>query len=145
MSGHANQGPDVGATVAEDGFWRLFPLAELELDVVRKVIVEGREMCVVRTVAGVYAFGATCPHQGAPMCEGRIRGTMEPSRRNHYQFGRDGEVVVCPWHGYEFSVRTGESVHEVIRGRLGAYPVQVRGGDVYCSPRRLEPRAARQR
>jgi nitrite reductase/ring-hydroxylating ferredoxin subunit len=145
VSGYASQGPDQGSTVAEDGFQRLFPLTELELDVVRKVTVDGREMCVVRTVAGVYAFGATCPHQGAPMCEGRIRGTMDPSPRNQYQFGQDGEVIACPWHGYEFNVRTGESVHEVIRGRLGAYPVQLRDGDVFCSPRRLDPNPARRR
>lgn len=126
-----------------DDFERLFPLAELELNAIRKADVRGREVCVVRTVAGVFAFGAICPHQGGTMCDGLIRGTMEASARNEYQFGHDGEVVVCPWHGYEFDVRTGESVNGVIRGRLGAYPVEVRDGDVYCSLRRLAPRRPR--
>jgi nitrite reductase/ring-hydroxylating ferredoxin subunit len=126
----------------QDDFERLFPLAELELNVIRKVALQGRELCVVRTVAGLFAFGATCPHQGGTMCDGLIKGTMEPSPRNEYQFGRDGEVVVCPWHGYEFDVRTGESVNGVIRGRLGAYPVEVRDGIVYGSLRRVTPRRA---
>jgi nitrite reductase (NADH) small subunit len=124
----------------QDDFERLFPLAELELNVIRKVALQGRELCVVRTVAGLFAFGTTCPHKGGTMCDGLIKGTMEPSPRNEYQFGRDGEVVVCPWHGYEFDVRTGESVNGVIRGRLGAYPVEVRDGIVYGSLRRVTPR-----
>jgi nitrite reductase (NADH) small subunit len=126
-----------------DEFERLLPLAELELNVIRKAALQGRELCVVRTPAGVFAFGAICPHQGAAMCDGLIRGTMEPSPRNEYLFGRDGEVVVCPWHGYEFDMRTGESVNSVIRGRLGAYPVEVRDGDVYCSLRRVITRRTR--
>lgn len=133
-----------GAPAAEPAdFERLFPLAELELNAIRKATVSGREVCVVRTVAGVFAFGAICPHQGGAMCDGLIKGTMDPSSPNEYRFGHEGEVVVCPWHGYEFDVRTGESVGGVIRGRLGAYPVQVRGGDVYCSPRRLTPQRSR--
>jgi nitrite reductase (NADH) small subunit len=111
----------------------------------RKATVGGREVCVVHTVAGLYAFGTVCPHQGAPMCEGRIRGTMDPSPRNQYQFAHEGEVIVCPWHGYEFDIRTGESVSGVIRGRLGSYPVQVRGDYVYCSPRRAPTRVSRPR
>ena len=132
-----------GAQAEPDEFEWLFPLAELEINAIRTAIVQGREVCVVRTVAGVFAFGTICPHQGGPMCNGRIKGTMDPSPRNEYQFGHEGEVVVCPWHGYEFDVRTGESVNGVIRGRLGAYPVEVRGGDVYCSPWRLAPRSSR--
>lgn len=134
--------PGVSATEPGD-FEQLFPLAELELNTIRKATVSGREVCVVRTVAGVFAFGAICPHQGGAMCDGLIKGTMDPSSPNEYQFGHDGEVVVCPWHGYEFDVRTGESVGGVIRGRIGAYPVQVRGGYVYCSPRRLTPQRSR--
>ncbi len=133
-----------GAQVREpDEFERLFSLAELELNAIRRATVGGHRVCVVRTVAGVFAFGAVCPHQGGAMCDGLIRGTMDPSPRNEYRFGHEGEVVVCPWHGYEFDVRTGESVGGVIRGRLGAYPVEVRDGDVYCSPRRRAPRASR--
>jgi nitrite reductase (NADH) small subunit len=144
MTGQAERvWPDERQAQEPDDFERLFPLDELEINVIRKAVVQGRELCVVRTVAGIFAFGAVCPHQGGAMCDGLIKGTMEPSPRNEYQFGHDGEVVVCPWHGYEFYVHTGESVNGVIRGRLGAYPVEVRGGDVYCSPRRVTPRRTR--
>jgi nitrite reductase/ring-hydroxylating ferredoxin subunit len=143
MTGQAGRTRPGAQAQEPDDFERLFPLAELELNVIRKAAVRGRELCVVRTVAGLFAFGAICPHQGGPMCDGLIKGTMEPSPRNEYQFGHDGEVVACPWHGYEFDARTGESVNGVIRGRLGAYLVEVRDGDVYCSPRRVAPRRTR--
>ena len=126
-----------------DDFERLCPLAELELNVIREATVGGRTVCVVRTTAGVFAFGAVCPHQGGAMRDGIVKGTMDPSPRNEYHFGHQGEVVACPWHGYEFDVRTGESVCGVIRGRVGSYPVEVRGGDVYCSPRRRKPRPSK--
>jgi nitrite reductase (NADH) small subunit len=126
-----------------DDFERLFPLAELEPNAIREATVGGRKVCVVRTSAGVFAFGAVCPHQGGSMCAGIVRGTMDPSPRNEYHFGHEGEVVVCPWHGYEFDMRTGESVGGVIRGRVGSFPVEVRDGAVYCSPRRRRPRPSR--
>jgi nitrite reductase (NADH) small subunit len=127
-------------TVTEDGeFVRVCRLDDLELDQIRRVAIGGRELCLAQTAAGLFAFGSVCPHQGGPMCEGAIRGTMTPSARNEYTFDRAGEVIACPWHGYEFDLRTGLSIGGVVRGRVGAYPVEVRGGDVYCSPRRLRP------
>jgi nitrite reductase (NADH) small subunit len=127
------------APALADEFERVCGREELELDRIRRVDVGGRELCLVRTAAGLFAFGSVCPHQGGPMCEGRIKGTMTPSARNEYTFARAGEVVTCPWHGYEFDLRTGASVLGVVRGRIGAYPVEVRGDDVYCSARRLRP------
>ena len=126
---------------AEDDFEFVCRLDELELDQIHGAVVGGRDVCVVRTVAGLFAFGAVCPHQGGPMCEGLIRGTMIPSPRNEYTFAHAGEVVVCPWHGYEFDLRTGISVSGVIRGRIGAFPVDVHNGKVYCSPCRIRPSA----
>ena len=127
------------AAAQDDEFERACRLDELELDRICRVDVGGRELCLVRTAAGLFAFGSVCPHQGGPMCEGLIKGTMTPSARNEYTFARAGEVVTCPWHGYEFDLRTGASIGGVVRGRIGAYPVEVRGDDVYCSARRLRP------
>ena len=74
------------------------------------VEIEGRKIGVVRKDNSVYAFANHCPHHGAPMCQGKIVGTMMPSNPDEYRFDLDGLVVRCPWHGYEFNVRTGESV-----------------------------------
>jgi nitrite reductase (NADH) small subunit len=129
----------------DDSFEFVCQLNELELNRIRSAVVGGRDLCIVRTVAGIFTFGAVCPHQGGPMCEGLIKGTMTPSPRNEYSFAHEGEIVTCPWHGYEFDLRTGASVNAVIRGRIGAYPVAVRGQDVYCSSRRLRTRGTETR
>ena len=127
------------AGAAADAFEYICEFDELEENVIRRGVVGGRDVNIVRTRAGLFAFGNSCPHQGGPMCYGRIRGTMEPSERNEYRFGKDGEVVVCPWHGYEFDMRTGGSVGNTLPGRLAAYEVEVRDGQVFCSQRRVRP------
>lgn len=109
------------------------------LDEIRLVELEGREIGVVRTAAGFFAIGNRCPHQGGPLCLGRVTGTMLPSRPNEYVYGEEGLVVRCPWHGYEFHLRTGESVGGAVRGRAAVYPVEVRDGVVYCALRRVAP------
>jgi nitrite reductase (NADH) small subunit len=131
---------DAAATgAAADAFEYVCELAELEENAIRRIVLGGRDVNVVRTSAGVFAFGNSCPHQGGPMCYGRIRGTMEPSERNEYQFGKAGEVVVCPWHGYEFDLRTGGSIGGTLPGRLAAYEVDVREDGVFVSQRRVRP------
>lgn len=120
-------------------FQYICELSELTLDEFRTVDLAGRDICIVRTVAGVFAIGTSCPHQGANMCDGAIKGTMQPSDRNEYDFVSEGEIVTCPWHGYEFDMRSGASVGGAIKARLGAYQVEVRGESVYCSTRRQRP------
>jgi nitrite reductase/ring-hydroxylating ferredoxin subunit len=120
-----------------DGFHAVAKLDELELDKIRLVEIEGREVGIVRTAAGVFALGNRCPHQGAPICAGRVTGTMVASDPNEYVFGEDEVVVRCPWHGFEFSLRTGLSYGGVTKGRLPVYPIEVRDGIVHCSLRRL--------
>jgi nitrite reductase/ring-hydroxylating ferredoxin subunit len=58
----------------------------------------------------VYALDNTCLHQGGPLGEGLL----------------EGEVVTCPWHFWEFNVRTGEKVGDPSL-RVATYPVQVEG------------------
>jgi nitrite reductase (NADH) small subunit len=107
-------------------------LDELPLDRIHRVEVEGREIGVIRTTAGVYAIGNRCPHQGAPMCFGRVTGTMRASAADEYDYD-DRPVVQCPWHAYEFHVDTGRAVGGVVRGRVPVFAVEVRDGRVYCT------------
>src|SRR5580704_17474134 len=76
----------------------LGPLQDLPFGVIRTVEIGALRIGVVRAASGVYAFGDRCPHQGGPICAGRIAGTMLPSGRDEYIYGYDGLVVQCPWH-----------------------------------------------
>jgi len=59
-----------------------------------------------------YALNNVCPHQLAPLCEGDLTGlvTSEEVDAEKYEYERPGEIITCPWHNWEFDVKTGESV-----------------------------------
>ena len=69
------------------------------------------------------------------MCSGELVGA---TRR---EIGAGGEVIgdvldehalrlVCPWHGWEYDLATGEAAHDR-RLRLRRFPVTVEDGVVY--------------
>ncbi len=128
-----------GTQTGAGEFHAIGPVEDFPLDEIQLVQIEGREVGIVRTEAGFFAIGNHCPHQGGPLCLGRVTGTMLPSRPNEYVYGEEGLVVRCPSHGYEFHLRTGESVGGAVRGRAAVYPVEVRAGIVHCALRRIAP------
>jgi 3-phenylpropionate/trans-cinnamate dioxygenase ferredoxin subunit len=98
----------------------------------RKIVeVEGRSIGVFNVHGSFYALRNLCPHQLAPLCAGKVLGTTLPSRPGEYIWGREGEIVRCPWHGWEFDITTGRSVFNPHSVRVRAYPVTVEpgGGD----------------
>ena len=44
---------------------------------------------------------------------------------------RTGEVVVCPWHGWEFDVQTGRSLCDPQKTRVRSYVTRVEHGRVF--------------
>ncbi|TBL70106.1 Rieske (2Fe-2S) protein [Paenibacillus thalictri] len=93
------------------------------------VDVEGRSIGLYRLDGEFYALHNYCPHEGAPLCKGPVCGTTLPSSVYEYRFGREGEIIRCPWHGWEFEIKTGKSlVNEKVRTRR--YKVEVENGKV---------------
>ncbi|MDR3095572.1 MAG: Rieske 2Fe-2S domain-containing protein [Paraburkholderia sp.] len=94
--------------------------------------VDGRPLGVCKVGDKVYAFRNMCPHRRAPLACGTVEGTMVPvSRAGEFKYAMEGQVLRCPWHGWEFSIETGESLFGVSDTRVRTYPVVVRDGDVY--------------
>ena len=73
------------------------------------VTVKGREIGIFNVGGEYYALANRCPHNGGPMCEGRIAGLVRSSSPGNYELIRKGEFLRCPWHGWEFDIRTGQS------------------------------------
>ncbi len=95
----------------------------------RKLIeVAGRSIGVFHVGGQYFALRNRCPHQGGPLCEGRLGSWIEADRPGAYQLSRPGEMIRCPWHGWEFDLRTGQSYWDPRRERVRAYPVQVTPG-----------------
>ena len=58
-----------------------------------------------------------CPHQGAAFVRGAAdTGSRNPPIPARSEYTKLGEIIRCPWHGWEFDIRTGQS---------------------YCDPKRL--------
>jgi nitrite reductase (NADH) small subunit len=55
--------------------------------------VAGGHIVALFNVDGTfYALDGVCPHQGGPLGRGELEGC----------------IVTCPWHGWQFDVRTGQ-------------------------------------
>src|ERR1700754_137335 len=104
---------------------RLGPFSEFPDGCVRVVEVEDRSVGVVRRGSELFAILNVCPHRAAPVCEGELTGTMLPSAPGELRYGMEGLVLRCPWHGWEFDVRSGESVAGVDSRRLRTCPIRL--------------------
>ena len=62
------------------------------------------------------------------MCEGILTGLIESDEPGHYRYSRKGEIIRCPWHGWEFDVRTGQSFCDPSKISVRSYPVEVADG-----------------
>lgn len=91
--------------------------------------VEGREIGIYRIGGQYYALHNYCPHLGAPLCLGAVCGTNLPSDVYEYEYGRGGEIVRCPWHGWEFEIKTGKSLFSD-KVRTRSYKVEVQDGNI---------------
>jgi nitrite reductase/ring-hydroxylating ferredoxin subunit len=88
-------------------------------------------VCLVRSGDRVFALYDLCPHRQAHLSDGTVGGTSIPSEVGVVEYGRDGEILRCPWHGWEFDVTNGRSLHDPDGQRVRSYSVRVDDGNVY--------------
>ena len=92
----------------------------------RKIVeVNGISIGVFNVKGTYYALRNRCPHQGAPLCQGSIKGTTLPSPPGEYIWAREGEILRCPWHGWEFDILTGRSIFNPHKVHVKSYEVSV--------------------
>ena len=99
------------------------------------VTVEGRGIVVLNIKGELFALSNTCPHKGASLCNGLLTGLVRSTKPGEYQYERAGEILRCPWHQWEFDVRTGRSYCDPRRLRLMQFPIAIEAGaDVVEGP-----------
>jgi 3-phenylpropionate/trans-cinnamate dioxygenase ferredoxin subunit len=100
----------------------------------RKIVELGDRSVGIFNVRGeFFALRNRCPHQGGPLCIGRLAGLLTSSGPGEYNYSRAGEMVRCPWHGWEFDVRSGQSWFDP-KTRVRRYDVQVAPGAELAPP-----------
>jgi nitrite reductase/ring-hydroxylating ferredoxin subunit len=98
---------------------------EIRRERCRRVEAQGRHIAVLSVGDRFFAVRDRCPHKGASLCQGTVGGTFVPSSPQEYVYGRDNQVLRCPWHGWEFDLETGRSLLEPSSVGVKVYPVTV--------------------
>jgi nitrite reductase/ring-hydroxylating ferredoxin subunit len=108
----------------------------------RLIDVDGTEFAVFHLCGEFSAFENVCTHMGGPACQGKILPRVEEAIRadgtsTGMQFSKESYNVVCPWHGFEYDIRTGIHVGYP-RFKLRSTPVRVVDGNVFVTiPERI--------
>lgn len=96
--------------------------------------VDGVDITVFNVDGEYRAYANWCGHQGGPCGEGTVSGTTtatfdRETLETRVSWNREGKVLSCPWHGWEYDLTTGECLSNR-RYRLIEYEVNVVDGDV---------------
>lgn len=87
---------------------------ELEYAPLKGVVVDGKEILVVKTGPDIFAIRNKCTHRGCKLSSGKL----------------EGETVRCPCHGSMFNVRTGEVVKGPAKNPEPSYTVTVENDEI---------------
>lgn len=75
--------------------------------------VNGKTLAIFNVEGTFHAIDNTCLHRGGPLGEGEV----------------EGDVVTCPWHGWQYNIKTGSCVNNPA-AKIQRYEVKVDGTDV---------------
>lgn len=76
--------------------------------------IDGVDVAIFHRGAEILAIGNTCPHQGGSLCDGAV----------------EGDIVICPLHGWEFDLRSGACM-TVPGESVPTFAVTVHEGAIY--------------
>ena len=97
-------------------FTKVASKADIPAGTGKVVQANGKTLAVFNCEGEFYAIDNTCKHRGGPLAEGNLSGTS----------------VSCPWHGWEYDVKTGACQMDPSI-TVQTFPVQVQGDDVLIS------------
>lgn len=98
------------------------------------VDIEEQEIGVFNVDGEIFALANWCAHQGGPICEGPTTGTFSSNEDFELVYSHEDQVVICPWHGWEFDIKTGDHLAPT-RIRIPSYEVVLQEGKIYVKTR----------
>lgn len=96
-----------------------------------RLIVEvgGREVGVFNLRGEFYAMLNRCPHVGGPLCRGQIVSMINSTGQGEISIDDSTDLLTCPWHNWEFDLKTGQSYWDPENLRARSFGVGVEQGD----------------
>ncbi len=95
----------------------------------RKLVsADGRAIVVFNLGGEFFALSNRCPHRGGPLCRGVLTGLVLSDEPGAYNYIRQGEILRCPWHSWEFDIRTGKSWCDPDKVKARRFGVSVEKG-----------------
>ncbi|HEV7276601.1 MAG TPA: Rieske (2Fe-2S) protein [Devosiaceae bacterium] len=91
--------------------------------------IRGRPVVIFNLHGEYYGLLNRCPHQGAELSKGVVGGIAVADGPGEARCIRPGDFIRCPWHGWEFDIRTGQSWCDPGRYSIKQYQVAVERGD----------------
>ncbi len=98
------------------GFVLAAKLTDVPSGTIREVQVEGKAVALANVDGQFHAIDGVCIHRGGPLGDGVL----------------EGAVVTCPWHGWQYDVRTGRVGQNPGAG-VNCFPVEVRGNEIFVN------------
>jgi nitrite reductase (NADH) small subunit len=86
---------------------------EIPAGSIKEFNVSGKAIAIANVGGKLHAINNTCLHRGGPLGQGML----------------EGNVVTCPWHGWQFDVVSGKSAQNPAAS-VSCYPVELRGEEV---------------
>ena len=102
-----------------NSFQKVAQIEELPPGKSKIVKVNNRPIALFNIDGTFYAIHNSCPHEGGPLIEGRLKGY----------------VIACPWHDLAFDIRNGQGT-DGGGYCVGSYEVRVEGTDILIGPRK---------
>lgn len=93
------------------------------------VTVHNRSIGIFKVDGGFYGLMNRCPHKGGELCKGHLVGELTSKGPGNYTYDPATTLLMCPWHGWEYDVRTGQSYLNPKTARCRPYQVQVENGE----------------
>jgi nitrite reductase/ring-hydroxylating ferredoxin subunit len=83
----------------------------------RLMVVHEKRICIVRQGESITAVSNSCTHNGESLSKGKLNFVNE---------------IVCPWHGYQFNLRTGRE-YQQRSADLETFPIKIEANGVYIA------------
>ena len=103
-------------------------VGEIADNAAKLVTVDRRAIAIFHVDGAFFAINNRCPHEGGSLCHGKLVGMLRSSEPGKYEYSGPNKLLQCPWHGWEFDIRTGQSWCHPGKVFTKSYPVEVLSG-----------------